>query len=174
MMHKKSLLEHRATLVKRLLFLSSALVVVLWVGWLQWVIAAHRAISLQAVLVSADRVSATLKSGGGKLVVEYQYRYEGTDYVGSQVTFGGFWFGHQASSDSEQVSMVDRLRIPRPQQQVQIWVDPNNPSDSALLKRAHPGMKYVTLFVALALSIGVLSACMQIRKLAMKKTTGMH
>jgi Protein of unknown function (DUF3592) len=151
-----------------LLVLSTLLVGVLWLGLFQWVMMSYRSISVSATLVSADRIVKTLKSGGGKLALDYRYTYLGTSYVGDQTAFGSRWMGHSASSDMDMQAAVDRFSRKSSPQVIEVWIDPAQPHESALLKRVHPGLMYITLFLAFALVMGVLNALFQIRKLAIQ------
>jgi Protein of unknown function (DUF3592) len=150
----------------RLLLVGSALAGVIWLGWLQWATAAYRAIPVEAKLLNVDRVVKTLKSGGGTLLLEYQYSFGNTHFVGDQAAFGSRWFRHAASSDMELQSIVDDLDRRKPSS-IQIWIDPKNPQESALLKRVHPGLTGVTIFLAFALLLGVIRAFIDIKKLTM-------
>jgi Protein of unknown function (DUF3592) len=146
----------------RLLLIGIALSFVIWFGWLRWTVVADRSIPVDAILVKADRVSQAIKSGGGKLLLEYRYSFGSSSFSGDQATFGSRWFWHAASSNSELVSTVDALIRGKPST-VQIWVDPKNPIESALLKRVHPGLTVVTVFFALALLIGFIRAFIDIK-----------
>ena len=78
---------------------------------------------------------------------------------------------NNSSSDMQIQSDVDKLsrlienrrmlslKMPRAELQnieIQVWVDPRNPKDSALLARVHPGLATITGFICLALLIGVI------------------
>jgi hypothetical protein len=146
----------------RLFIMSSALASVVWLGWLQWAIAAYRSIPVDAKLLNVDRVVKTRKSGGGTLLLEYQYSFGNSNFVGDQAAFGSRWFRHAASSDYELQSTVDELDRKKPAS-IQIWIDPQNPQESALLKRVHPGLTGCTIVFALALLIGVIRAFIDIK-----------
>ncbi len=69
---------------------------------------------------------------------------------------------HAASSDFQLQRTLDNLSREKPAA-IQIWIDPENPQESALLKRVHPGLTGITIFFALALLFGVMRAFIDIR-----------
>ena len=164
--------QHWMNCLTRLGLFSGLLLAVLWFGWLQWSVAAYRSVQIKATLVSVGRTPHTVESDDRtirvirdqKLVVEYRYTYKGNNFLGNQVAFGSRWFGHQASSDLKMQRAVDSLRTSVPKS-IRIWVDPDDPKESALLQRTHPGLIYVTLFMTAALAIGVLNALFEVMKL---------
>lgn len=148
-----------------------ALLCVGWLGWGQFYSTALRAIPVKAVLFSAGRQSATLKSGGGKTKLAYEYEFNSIRYRGEQSTFGASWMGHNASSDHQIQSEVDKLsslienrrmasltlhEIKLQKIEIQVWVDPRDPNDSALLARVHPALTSITWFICLALLLGII------------------
>jgi hypothetical protein len=148
-----------------------ALISVGWLGWGQFYSTALGATPVKAVLLNADRRSTTVKSGGGKTTLAYEYEFNSIRYRGEQSTFGASWMGHNSSSDAQIQSEVDKLsrllenrrmaslKLPAAELQkieIQVWVDPRNPNDSALLARVHPALTVITGFICLALLIGII------------------
>jgi Protein of unknown function (DUF3592) len=149
----------------------AALIFIGWLGWWQFYSTVLRATPVKAALLNADRPSTTVKSGGGKTILAYEYEFNSFRYRGEQSTFGASWMGHNSSSDMQIQSEVYKLsrlienrrmaflKLPGAEQQnieIQVWVDPRNPMDSALLARVHPGLAAITGFICLALLIGVI------------------
>jgi hypothetical protein len=145
--------------------------VISWLGWGQFYATVRSAVPVKAVILIAGRVSETAKSGGGETQLLYEYEYESVRYQGSQSTFGSVWMGHSASSDLQMQTEVDQLsrlieqrrmaslKDPTATQQkieVQVWLDPKNPNDSALLNRVHPALTGITAFICLALLVGII------------------
>lgn len=171
--HRMAAQQRWLSCLTRLWLFSGLLLAVLWFGWLQWSMAAYRSVQIKATLVSVGRNPQTIENSDGKirvirdkkLFVEYRYNYNGSDLTGNQVAFGSRWFNHQASSDLKMQRAISSLKTSA-SKSILIWVDPDDPQESALLQRAHPGLIWVTLFVALALAIGVLNAFFEVKKLA--------
>ncbi|MBL8371942.1 MAG: DUF3592 domain-containing protein [Burkholderiaceae bacterium] len=115
---------------------------------------AQRAVPVEARLHAISREGVGSKSGGGKVAAAYSYTYQGRAYQGSDMAFGAAWLGGSSSSDEEIQTVADQLARQLAQQQarqqatqpqpdnagvaVRAWVDPQAPTASALLKRAHP------------------------------------
>jgi hypothetical protein len=149
----------------------AALICVGWFGWGQFYSTALRATPVKAALLNADRPSTTVKSGGGKAILAYEYEFNSIRHRGEQSTFGASWMGHNSSSDGQIQNEVDKLsrlienrrmlslKLPGAELQnieIQVWVDPRKSNDSALLARVHPGLAAITGFICLALLIGVI------------------
>jgi hypothetical protein len=149
----------------------AALICVGWFGWGQFYSTVLRATPVKAALLNADRRSTTRKSGGGKAILAYEYEFNSIRHRGEQFTFGASWMGHNSSSDWQIQSEVDKLsRLIENRRmaslklneaglqkiEIQVWVDPRNPTDSALLARVHPALTYLTGFFCLALLIGII------------------
>ncbi len=149
----------------------AALISVAWLGWGQFYTTALKAIPVNAVLLKANRVSNGPSKGGGKTRLLYEYEFNSSGYQGDQSTFGAVWMGHSASSSARIQSEVDKLSrlienrrmasLKRPETElqkieIQVWVDPRNPNDSALLARVHPALSAITGFICLALLVGII------------------
>ncbi len=149
----------------------AALISVAWLGWGQFYTIALKAVPVNAVLLKANRVSDGPSKGGGKTRLLYEYEFNSSIYRGEQSTFGASWMGHNASSDEQIQREVDKLsrlienrrmaslKLPETKLQkieIQVWIDPRNPNDSALLARVHPALTAITGFICLALLIGII------------------
>jgi hypothetical protein len=149
-----------------------ALLFVPWLGWGQFYTTALRAVPVNAVLLEADRLSNGSSRGGGKTRLLYEYEFNSTSFKGYQSTFGAVWMEHSVSSSAQTQSEVDKLlhlienrrmvmlNVPPAELQkihIQVWVDPRKPNDSALLAREHPALAGATLFICLALLIGIVT-----------------
>jgi hypothetical protein len=155
---------------KAAVFCFAALISVAWLGWGQFYITALIAVPVNAVVLKVDRISGGPSKGAGKTRLLYEYEFNSSSYQGDQSTFGAVWTGHTASSSAQIESEVDKLsrlienrrmaslKLPETELQkieIQVWVDPRNPNDSALLARVHPALTVITGFICLALLIGV-------------------
>lgn len=125
----------------------------------------RRAVAVPAELHAIDRArSVAGRSGGGRIEARYTYVVDGQRHEGSRIAFGSQLVGGSASSSLELQRHADALAarreahrlaslrrgdMPAPVMTV-AWVDPAKPTESALMRRAHPIVQ-VTGWAGLAL-----------------------
>lgn len=114
----------------------------------------RRAVPVQAELHAIDRRSsgATSRSGGGRIEARYSYVVDGHRHGGSRIAFGSQLVGGSASSNLDLQSHADALAAQRESHRLAAlrqggtpapvittaWIDPEEPGESALMRRLHP------------------------------------
>lgn len=113
----------------------------------------RRAVAVPAELHAIERRSSGVgRSGGGRIEARYTYVVDGRRHEGSRIAFGSELVGGSASSNLDLQHHADALAAQRESHRLAslraggvpapvlttAWVDPAQPAESALMRRAHP------------------------------------
>lgn len=114
----------------------------------------QRAVPVVAELQAIDRRSSgsSPRTGGGRITARYTYVVDGRRYEGGRIAFASEVVGGAASSSLDLQQHADALAMRREANRLAalhqgsppvpvtttVWVDPAQPSESALMRRMHP------------------------------------